>query len=308
MLFKINNSYFYYLDHSTLINDYYQYIVEIIKSFIIKNQDLELNITLCSDYNFNNDNITLSIEINWEHTLVKQGGRSVNFGTPTGTITDVNGQNYFVRIDRYDRLNKSDIIIDYSNPNICNVQTLKILESFSKKHLYISPSFYEIYNKKENRSLTSLTTFINTLEPRRATLLEKIKSSGINHNNVNDCFEKEKLYELYKNTKILINIHQTDHHDTFEELRVLPALQSGVIVISEFSPLKEKIPYHELVIWSSYDDIISKTLEIINNYDYFYHLVFSDRNIEIITQLNDQNIIGLNNKLKYTYDLKTAQK
>ena len=79
-------------------------------------------------------------------------------------------------------------------------------------------------------------------------LLNQIKQKGITYINVNNCFEKDKLQTLYKNTKILINIHQTDHHHTFEELRVLPALQCGVLVICEHSPLSNLIPGNDYII------------------------------------------------------------
>ena len=101
-----------------------------------------------------------------------------------------------------------------------------------------------------------------------------LTKNGFQFLNVNNCFIKNDLQNLYKNTKILINIHQTEHHHTFEELRVLPALQCGVIVISENSPLSELVPYNDYIIWTSYDKILEKTIEIINNYDYFHDLIW----------------------------------
>jgi hypothetical protein len=47
----------------------------------------------------------------------------------------------------------------------------------------------------------------------------------------------------------LIKIHQHDDYNTCEELRILPALLSNVIVISEVSPLIEYIPYKDHIIW-----------------------------------------------------------
>ena len=93
----------------------------------------------------------------------------------------------------------------------------------------------------------------------RKKLLENISKSNLSHSNTNNCFDKIKLQELYQNTKILINIHQTPYHDTFEELRCLPALQNGVIVVSEKSPLSHLVSYNELIIWTDYDNIINKT-------------------------------------------------
>jgi hypothetical protein len=139
-------------------------------------------------------------------------------------------------------------------------------------------------------------TFINIHEERRYKLLENIKNLNIPHLNVNNCFEKLQLQNLYKNTKILINIHQTHHHHTFEELRVLPAIECGVIVICENSPLSHLIPYHNYIIWSSYDDILNKVNEVINNYDYYHNLIFTQKS-NILSELNHTNYETLNHAI-----------
>jgi len=279
MFYKSGNSLLLYNDNCGIINDYYQNIVTIIKHILENNPDLHINIVLGGNYNFNNNNKTLVISINYEHTLVKKGGRSVPFGTPIGTVKDDTNDNYFVRIDNFDNLNKSDIIIDYSKPNIYNVKTCSLYNSFSKKHIYVYASMYTPYFIKYNRNIVTLTTFINTNEPIRANLLAKIRSEKIEHININNCFKENEMRDIYQKTKILINVHQTPHHHTFEELRVLPALESGVIVISEKSPLIETIPYSDLIIWVNYDDIIEKIKDVIHNYDSLHSSIFSTENI-----------------------------
>jgi hypothetical protein len=287
---------FFYYDNFGIINDYYQMIVDIIKKILDDNKSLSLNITLCNnDYNFNNDNKTIKISINYEHTLVKNDGRSVPQETPFGNIHDDNNCKYLVRIDRYNELINTDIIIDYSIPNINNVKSCNIYNKFSNKHIYISPSIYNLYLTKENRNITTLTTFINIKEARRENLLNKIKDENMSHINVNNCFEKNALQNLYKNTKIIINVHQTPHHHTFEELRVLPALECGVIIISEISPLSKLIPYNDFIIWESYDNIVKKTKQIIDNYDYYHDLIFSKDKVDKLSELKNINYHTLNN-------------
>lgn len=296
MIFNANDSYLFYEDNYGIINDYYQNIVELLKQIIINNPDISINITLCeNNHIFNNNNKTIRIYINWEHTLVKYGGRSVNSVVFGKILTDDN-ENYLVRIDNYDNLMASDIIIDYSMPNIHNVFTCDLFKEFSKKHIYLYSSVYNSYFSPSNRDITALTTFININEPRRKILLERIMEKNIEHINVNDCFQKDALEKLYKNTKILINIHQTDHHHTFEELRVLPALQCGVIVISETSPLSNLIPFNDCIIWSSYENILDKVIEVINNYDYFYETVFLNKKINF-NEYNNINYNALSDKI-----------
>ena len=287
MLFIHKNICFYYDPLPYYVGVYYQMIIETIQKFIYNNEDISINITLCNNYyNFNNNNKTIKININFEHTIVKNGGRDVPNNTPYGNIKDDNNNNYLVRIDKYNKLNNSDIIIDYSIPNIKNCE---FINAFLNRHIYIASSIYELNFIKENRNILTLTTFINTNEPYRSKLLTDIHSKNIPHVNVNNCFEKNDLQNLYKNTKILINIHQTPHHHTFEELRVLPALELGVIVICEKSPLVELIPYHDYIIWSSYENILDKTIEVLNNYDYYHNLIFSNNKINTLSNLKNIN-------------------
>jgi hypothetical protein len=138
---------------------------------------------------------------------------------------------------------------------------------------------------------------------RRKELLNTISNEKIKHINISDCFDKTKLQNIYKNTKILINIHQTPHHHTFEELRVLPALECGVIVISEKSPLNEIIPYNDLIIWANYGDIINKTKEVIDNYNFFHDAIFSIKNINVLCNLPKINYDTLHNAIRQSIDV-----
>jgi len=290
-ILRKNNSYIWTIEKTNgHTNDYYQYILSVLEYIIDKN-NLSINIILDgNEYNFNNNNKTIKISINYEHTLVKEGGRSVQKDTPFGKIKYNENKNYFVRIDRFQHLNSSDIIIDYSQPNIFNVKKSGLFNDFSNKHIYIAPCLYKnIYINAKNRKIPSLTTFINVNEPRRKKLLVNITQSTLKHGNINNCFDKHKLQELYQNTKVVINIRQTPHHDTFEELRCLPALQNGVIVVSEKSPLSHLVPYNELIIWTDYDNIINKTKEVLENYEEYHKKIFTEKNIKVLYKMDDKN-------------------
>jgi len=293
-IIKIHNSYILYRKSYGIINDYYLYLVELIQQFLKGNSHISVNINITNgyNYNFNNFNKLINIGINYEHILVLPGGRDIAPETKYGNVKYNEEINYLIRIDNYNNLHKNDIIIDYSMPNIINVRSNNTYNSFSKKHNYIAPMLYIPSFSKENRTISTLTTFININEPRRLELLTNINNMKIEHINVRDCFDKNDLQCLYQKTKILINIHQTEHHHTFEELRCLPALLCGVIIISEISPLKEQIPYHNMIIWCDYKDILSKTKEVMNNYDYYYNLIFNKNNN--ITELNDLNSNNIN--------------
>ena len=97
-----------------------------------------LNVQRCR-----NNNKTINIVINYEHTLVKDGGRSVEKGTPFGSVKYNENKTYFARIDRFQYLNSSNIIIDYINPNIFNVKQSGLFYDFSNKHIYIASALYK---------------------------------------------------------------------------------------------------------------------------------------------------------------------
>ena len=80
--------------------------------------------------------------------------------------------------------------------------------------------------------------------------------------------------ELYARTRILVNIRQTDHCDTLEELRVLPALRSGVIVISELAPNKELTRYSEFIIWGTLDELPEIIRNVQDNYESTWNSIF----------------------------------
>jgi hypothetical protein len=295
VVFSCNNSSLYYTENYGVINDYCQYIIELVKQIYMNNPNLCVNILLLDDsFDFANNNKTIRININYEHTLVKQGGRT-SYGSHNGKILDDQGNYYLVRIDRYNELYNSDVIIDYSIPNIHNVLVSGLFPEFVKKHLYISCSIYDCYFIRENRNISFLTTFINTNEHRRHKLLESIDKKK--HINVNNCFDKDDIQNLYKNTKILINIHQTDHHHTLEELRVLPALRCGVIVISEISPLTEYVPYNSYIIWSTYENILNKANEVLENYEEIHQSIFNDNTLHHLEQIKCDNYDIIKNKI-----------
>lgn len=297
---QINNSYIIYNENTCkTFKDYYDYISLLLYKILENNP--QFNVVLV----FENVILDNSIEkdiiyifLNIEHTLVRIGGRDTENSSigviPVVGVGEEKGENYLVRIDKYELLQQKHIVIDYSNPNIINVRESGLFNNFSEKMLYISPILYPFCVSSQNRDISCLTTFININEPRRRKLLE---NSGIT--NINNCFERIALQKLYMRTQIMINIHQTDHHHTFEELRVLPALCCGVIVICESSSLLESIPYNKFVIWTDYDNILEKRKEVMDNYAKYYHSIFGENTLrDLLLKMENDNYNNLYNKIR----------
>jgi hypothetical protein len=279
------------------IKEYYNYCYKLLKKKLYE-IDEPINI-IFGPYNYNfNDGVTvIKVDIQCEHTLVKDGGRSVTnkvFGKiPTGS-----GDFYLVRIDKFEYFNSLDVILEYSIPNIINVSKSDQLNDFSYKMINIAPLLYDLNFDNTNKT-DIITLFTNNVSDRRNKFLFDIKNMGINHINVDNCYSTNDIINTYNKTKILINVHQTDHHHTFEELRVLPALSRGVIIISESVPLKDEIPYGDYIIWSEYDDLINTIIDVQNNYEEYYNKLFNFELNELLFNLGNKNNENLNIIKKY---------
>jgi hypothetical protein len=281
-------------NHEDCITSYTKYVISLLKDIVLKN-------SLKKIVNFEKNNFILdkkhiNIHINFEHTLVKKGGRSVDYNCEESEIKYNNIDNYLIRLTDNNIWEISDIVIDYSIPNIINVNFSKN-NTVKNKQVYIPPILFnpDIYSSERNIEI--LTTFLDCNQPRRKNFLNILQNLNLKNININNCFSLEDNKKLLKNTKILINIHQTDHHDTFEELRCLPALLCGVIVVSENSPLYESIPYKDFIIWTSYENIPSKIIEISNNYDEYYNKIFNNNFEILIENMKNKCILDLQNKL-----------
>jgi hypothetical protein len=308
---NINNSIIFLPETLFYNKEYYNYIINLLQD-ILNNNNFKLNLFIDQNKKIINNNKNIKIAINFEHTLIKQSGRDwtkngdIAINSPIGNIIDNEGNNYLVRIHNINNIENADIIIDYCNANLENIKQCKEYSYLSNKHIYIAPYLYKPYISKNNRNIDILTTFIDLRDhlrrQRRRIFLENLKKNKIKgHTNINNCFDSNSLCSLLRRTKIIINIHQTDHHDTFEELRVLPALLNGVIVISEDVPLKEYIPYNDYIIWSKYEDIFNKIREISSNYDFYFDKIFNNnKNISLdkLHKYNYENLLKKINEIK----------
>jgi len=115
-------------------------------------------------------------------------------------------------------------------------------------------------------------------EPRRKTFFEGLVAQQIPVQNINNVFDQ--IEKTYAQIKVLINIRQTDHHDTLEELRVLPALRCGVIVISEEAPLLKECRYSDFIVWGKLEDLPRLTQEVLANYQVYKDRIFNSKHFE----------------------------
>ncbi len=244
-----------------------------------------------SKVNFDNSLRTINIDTQIEHTLVIPGTTSLG-KQPKVMIGNIpieeSQEKYLIRLDQYDYYKNLDGIIEYSAPNICNIQSIddEDLKLYASKCKLVAPLLYQENFNDNNRE--GIFT-IGSLSPRRQDFLQ---STGIE--NISNIFSKQDLINFYSKKRILVNIHQTNHHRTFEELRVLPALSQGLIVISEDVPLKEEIPYHESIIWANFNDMKEVISDTSKNYNNLRKKIFTEELNDLFKKLRVNNINNIN--------------
>jgi hypothetical protein len=263
--------------HNAITRQYYLYWVGLLGENV-GNIRRPCNI-LCGDYRFRFKNNKRTIRVNQqiEHTLVKRGGRDAE-GAETGgvAIPGRKGETYLVRLANRRLLERSDVVIEYSRPNIINMRSVPRYRRQLEKTFHIMPLLYEGGPDSAivERDLDVVTVFGNPNEPYRRRFLEALAAHGVSATNITGHFEDIQL--VYRRTRILINVRQTTHHDTLEELRILPALLCGAIVVSERAPFQNKIYYNKFILWGQLEELPALIKHVKENYRDYRQQIFGE--------------------------------
>jgi hypothetical protein len=178
---------------------------------------------------------------------------------------------------------KISFLVEYSEENINN---LKTHDEFKDTKIYFCPATIlnnEIYNFNKTGYISSLNC-TNYFE-RRYKIIEKLKNKNIDIQNIN-LFGKDRDNILMR-SKVFLNIHSYDDYDILEQLKINRLIYNKVIVVSE-NGVKIKDTYiQKYIIHCDYDNLIDKVIDVINNYEQYYNMLFNDFNINEIHNYYD---------------------
>jgi hypothetical protein len=159
---------------------------------------------------------------------------------------------------RYDAV---DWVITHTNTNIQIIKNKKpVKQNIVNKSLYIPPIIYQNLIVDDSQRISDVCT-IHHQTPKRTQILQ-----NINHTPIINTYDKQQILNEYNKFKILVNVHQDDIHGSLEEIRILPALTSGILVVSEDSLYKEFVLYSKHIIWSQPSQLQETINDVITNY------------------------------------------
>jgi hypothetical protein len=169
-------------------------------------------------------------------------------------------------------------IIDYSKSNIYCLKSKNINNNI----LYIPylVNYNEIYNYDKIYDIAYIGHFVNE-KSYRMNIINSLNKSNIKTNEIKGFdIERDKLLFKYK---ILLNIHYDKKYNIFEQMRCNRCIFNKVIVITQKS-IDIDFELKEYIIESEYDNLVDTTINVINNYKYYYDKLFSNFDIDKISK------------------------
>lgn len=189
-------------------------------------------------------------------------------------------------------MSTADQIIEYSIPNTINVLQSSCRHLYLKKSHVIAPilSPRMINNSWQGRDLEKTFTIMSPPRAgdRRSAIVDELRRMGLPTTNISGLIGG--VSARMSSIGILVNLHQTEEHHTLEELRILPALLQGVLVVSEPAPLVEEVPYSKFVIFASPDEMPKVISRVKENYEKIWTETFATGEFtKIVDRLVESN-------------------
>lgn len=169
---------------------------------------------------------------------------------------------------------KASAVIDYSALNIERLANLPALSPHSPTLHTIAPVLGDFPHNVEPRKVATVATMYGSPDRgRRGRMRSVLSKAGIEVHNIHN-FENYKI--AFRHVAILLNFRQVEHFSTPEELRILPALLQGVVVITEDTPFARKSLCAEYLLFAHASNLIEIVKEVQGDYSKYWAQAFGD--------------------------------
>jgi hypothetical protein len=163
-------------------------------------------------------------------------------------------------------INTNIKIIDYSEENI------PYIKNNYSKYFLLPPYFINENISIKNKDIDILSLQNNSYrEDTIAKINEELLSNNLPEiKTFNNIYNSERD-NIFKKTKIYINIHCSDEHKTMELIRISNLINKNVIIIS-YNTINSTLLFlnKSILIFNNIKDIITVIKDIYNNYDIYY--------------------------------------
>ena len=250
----------------------YEDYIEGLTYFMIKNiKNIEINTILYHiDKKYNFEEELKNIENNYDKIILVG-----DCGFIANIIKIFTKKIYFLNIEQlshedyykyFRNLNINLEIIDYSEENI------PYHKNIYKNSFLLNPIFKYDFKKIKNIDILS----INNNDYRKSVLNKINLNNKYNIEFINNTYGIERD-SLYNRTKVYVNIHCSQKHNTMELIRIINLLYNNVIVITQKS-IYDKLLFvrNNLIICNNDEELEKYTLDILDNYKYYYNLFFNN--------------------------------
>jgi hypothetical protein len=169
-------------------------------------------------------------------------------------------------------INNNINIIDYS---LANIKYINLIKNNKALYLPYLINTNEIYNYDKTNDIAIIGAWGS--EYRNNILQQLALNTKINYI---EGFDKNRDEFLFRH-KILLNVHYDTSYRIFEQWRCNRCILNKMIVITEES---EDIDYElkEFIIECKYEDLVTTTINVLQNYEYYYNMLFKNFDIDLI--------------------------
>jgi hypothetical protein len=256
---------------------YEEYIISL-KKFIdiyYKKYNIKINIFYINSLEFNIDKLTI---INSDYDKILYSGDISIFNNIYNKYYNLKNIFYYINIEQLSKdsyfkmlhnIDSSIKIIDYSEENLLYLNKLYT-------H-YLYPPFFKKFNIDISNKYIDVLSITNN-NYRQNIFKNIILDKKYEKISIDNIYGSDRD-EIFNNTKIYINIHSSEDHKTMELIRLNNLIMRKVIILSQDSININLLFFKDYIIkYNSIEDLNIKVNNILNNYSYYYNMIYSNFN------------------------------